>query len=350
MNKKVLLGMSGGIDSSVAAILLQKNGYRLYGVTFIFSGNEDSKQHHSVESARLLAGKLGIEHHVVDLRSEFKAQVINYFINDYASGNTPFPCAVCNPQLKFLNLEKVAKELSCDFISTGHYANITENNGIKYISTGSDGEKDQSFFLWGLKEKTINKLLLPLGNFSKDEVREIATGNGFENLNKKRESLGICFIKGNDYRKFLSDSGLESNPGKFVDSKGSIIGQHKGIFNYTVGQRRGLGLHLNKPVFVSEIRMETNEVVLSGFDEMYRSRIFLMNTHFVGKSEPKANKIYTVKIRYRLQKNSCRIIKLSDNKVVVDLMEPVSMVANGQTAVFYDGDRVIGGGFIESSE
>lgn len=350
MSKKVLLGMSGGIDSSVAAIVLQEKGYQVIGITFIFFGNNESESHHSVVSAKLLAEKLGIEHITVDLRKDFKHLVINYFVNEYSSGRTPFPCAVCNPKLKFYNLEKYANRLSCEFVATGHYARVQEDNGIKCISRGKDKEKDQSFFLWGLNKSTIKRLIFPLGDLHKNEVREIAVRKGYNNLNEKKESLGICFIEEKDYRKFLEDSGLNSMSGNFVDSKGNIVGKHKGIFNYTVGQRRGLGIRLNKPVFVSEIKPETNEVVLVDFNELYQTRIFLEHTHFINVREPEPDKVYTVRIRYRLQQNTCKIIPLKENKAIVELLEPVSMVAKGQTAVFYKGDCVVGGGFIEGSE
>jgi len=350
MKQKVLLGMSGGIDSSVAAILLQEKGFEVVGITFIFSGNNESELHHSAGSAKLLAEKLGIEHFTVDLRSEFKNLVIRYFMNEYGSGSTPFPCAVCNPKVKFYNLKHYADRLLCDFISTGHYVNVSEIEGVKYITSGKDHEKDQSFFLWGLRKELISRLVFPLGDLYKNEVREIALQKGFENLNKKNESLGICFTEGEDYRKYLKNSGLNSIPGNFTDSKGNVIGKHKGIFHYTIGQRRGLQVYLNKPVFVSEIKPETNEVVLADFDEMFRSVIFLKKTHFVNKSHIDLNKTFTVKIRYRLQENSCKLRFLGKRKAVVALHKPVAMVANGQTAVIYDGKLVIGGGFIEGSE
>lgn len=350
MKQRVLLGMSGGIDSSVAAIILLERGFEVIGISFIFSEDSDAKLQHSLDSAKVMAKKLGIKHLTIDLKEEFKNQVISYFTNEYVSGRTPFPCAICNPQLKFSNLEKFAKTLSCANISTGHYVNTISYKNVRYISSGKDAEKDQSFFLWGLKQDTIQKLIFPLGKYSKSEVRKMATDNGFEFLNQKNESLGVCFIKGKNYRKFLKDNGMRSKPGNFTDSKGNVLGKHNGIFNYTVGQRRGLGIHFNKPLFVSEIKAETNEVVLSDFTEMYRTRILLKNSNFVSKNEPENEKLYTVKIRYRLQENFCKIIPLGENKVVIELSEPVSMVAKGQTAVFYDGDRVVGGGFIEGSE
>lgn len=350
MKKKVLLGMSGGIDSSVAAIILQEKGYQVIGITFIFSGNNESELHHSAVSARLLAEKLGIKHFTIDLREEFKNQVVNYFIEEYSSGRTPFPCAVCNPQLKFYNLEKYANQLCCDFIATGHYVRIQENCGIRYIYSGKDQNKDQSFFLWGLKRELMNRLVFPLGDLYKNEVREIAREKGFEDLNNKKESLGICFIGSNNYRKYLEEKGLSSVSGNFIDSKGNVIGKHKGIYHYTVGQRRGLGIHLNKPLFVAEVKPETNEVVLGDFDEMYRTIILLKNTHFVYESKVDFNKTFTVKIRYRLQENLCKVKLLDGNRAQIFLEKPVAMVAKGQTAVVYDENRIIGGGFIDGSE
>ena len=350
MRQKVLLGMSGGIDSSVAAMVLQEQGFEVVGITFIFSGSDMKDFYHSADSAKMLAGKLGIEHYVVDLREEFKNQVIRYFINEYSSGNTPFSCAVCNPKLKFYNLKKYADKLSCNFISTGHYVNIIEIEGVKYISSGKDRNKDQSFFLWGLQKELINRFIFPLGDLYKNDVREIAQQKGFEDLTQKKESLGICFIEGKDYRKYLENSGLNLIPGNFTDLKGKVIGKHKGVFHYTIGQRRGLGVHFNKPVFVAEIKTESNEVVLADFDEMFRSKIFLNNTHFVDKNSVDFNKTYTVKIRYRLQQNLCKLKLLDGCNAQIELEKPVAMVANGQTAVIYDEDCVIGGGFIESSE
>ncbi|SHF80007.1 tRNA-specific 2-thiouridylase [Mariniphaga anaerophila] len=350
MKKRVLLGMSGGIDSSVAAMILQERGFEVMGVTFIFSGDVESNSHHSSQAAKSLADALGISHIVVDLRTEFKELVINYFINDYVSGKTPFPCAVCNPQLKFKFLEKIASDCSCNFIATGHYVRITEKQGIKYISSGRDRDKDQAFFLWGLKKELIEKLVFPLGDLLKQDIRQYAKERGFVSLNEKKESLGICFIEGNNYRNFLIDNGLTGSPGNFIDLQGNVLGRHKGIYYYTIGQRRGLGLQMNKPLFVSEIRVESNEVFLSDFDTMYRNRIFLENTHFVEEKLVRSDKTYSVKIRYRLQENLCTITLLPENRAIVQLKEPLAMVAKGQTAVIYEDDCVLGGGFIEGSE
>jgi tRNA-specific 2-thiouridylase len=350
MSQKVLLGMSGGIDSSVATMILQKKGFEVIGITFLFSGDSEIKHHPTSVKAKNLAQKLGIHHHTIDLREVFKDLIVSYFIDSYTYGKTPFPCAVCNPEVKFLNLRKYADKFSCEYISTGHYVNIETKNNTKYISTGKDNEKDQSFFLWGLSEKFIESLIFPLGRMLKDDVRKFAENKGFKSLSQQNESMGICFIEGNDYRKFLTEYGIKSEPGNFINKRGEVLGKHKGIFHYTIGQRRGLGIHLNKPVFVQEIRPKTNEVVLADFDELHRTVLYLQNTHFVNVTALNTDKIYTVKIRYRLQETPCRIQLLTKKKAVVELLEPVAMVANGQTAVIYDDDRVIGGGFISGSD
>ncbi|MGM0620072.1 MAG: tRNA 2-thiouridine(34) synthase MnmA [Bacteroidota bacterium] len=350
MNNKVLLGMSGGVDSSVAAMILQEKGFEVIGITFLFSGNSAIEHHPISIKAKRLAQELGINHYTIDLRNDFKDLIISYFVDSYKHGNTPFPCAVCNPQVKFHNLKKYADKYSCDYISTGHYVNIVENNGVKYISTGKNNEKDQSFFLWGLSKNMIQRLMFPLGNMFKDDVRKYAENKGFKCISGQNESMGICFIEGSDYRKYLAEFGLKSEPGYFINKKGEVLGKHKGIFHYTIGQRRGLGIHLNKPVFVQELRPKTNEVVLADFGELYRSVLYLQNTHFVNVAALSIEKIYTVKIRYRLQETPCRIRILPQEKAVVELQEPVAMVANGQTAVIYDEDRLIGGGFISGSD
>lgn len=349
MKKKVLLGMSGGIDSSVSAMLLQEQGFEVVGITFLFGDLVEVNRKIS-EDAKGLADKLGIKHLTIDLRKEFKETVIRYFISEYLEGRTPFPCAYCNPRVKFYYLEKYSLEEKCEFISTGHYAEIKNFNGIKYIYQGTDVDKDQSFFLWGLSKKLIEKLVFPLGGFEKTEIRKFAGERGFERLSKRKDSLGICFIEGNDYRLFLEKEGIKTKPGYFVDAAGRVLGKHVGIPNYTIGQRRGLGINLNFPVFVEEIRLDANEIVLGKYNDLYKSKICLNNCYFVDSQEIKDDAEYVVKVRYRLQETPCKIHILEDNKAEVELLKPEAMISNGQTAVFYDGQRLLGGGFIESSE
>ena len=349
MNNKVLLGMSGGIDSSVAAISLLRQGFDVTGVTFLFAGTPDASQLSS-GCANELALKLGIDHHTIDLRTQFNDLVIKYFIESYTNGTTPFPCAVCNPQLKFQRLLEVANELGCDWISTGHYARINEFGGNKYISRGLDPEKDQSFFLWGLDNKIIDRLILPLGSTFKAEVRRIAAENSFHFLTEKKESMGICFTRNIDYRRYLIEKGVEALPGHFIDADGNVLGMHKGIIHYTIGQRRGLNLQVNRPLFVIEIRHGSNEIVVGDYSELYRSRILLRDTKFLHLNRLNSNNTYNVKIRYRNQENRGRVLFHEEQKAVIELLEPAAMIAPGQTAVIYDDGRVLGGGFIERSE
>ena len=349
MKRRVLLGMSGGVDSSVVAMLLLREKYEVIGITFLFS-NLDDQNVQVVKEADLLAKKLEIEHYVADLREEFSEHIIRYFTKEYSSGNTPFPCAKCNPDVKFKNLVLYAKEYNCDFISTGHYAKILDYNNNKYVSKGSDAEKDQSFFLWGLNSEVLNKLVLPLGTVNKSDTRKYANSLGFKQLSEKKDSLGICFIEGNNYREFLELNGVKSEPGNFVNKKGEILGEHKGIFNYTVGQRRGLGLNFNKPLFVYDIDTEKCEVVLSEYDDLYKHKLVVKGVKFVDINEIEKNRVFVLKIRYRLQNTPCRIELLDGDEALVHLLEPLAMVARGQTAVFYHGDRVVGRGFIKHSE
>lgn len=349
MKGRVLLGMSGGIDSSVSAILLQEQGYEVVGLTFVFSGDELANDE-VISDTKKLTSNLNIKHIVSDLREEFRNTVIDNFIVQYKIGKTPFPCAICNPKLKFYYLQKYAETEKCDFIATGHYAQIKLFNGIPYIYEGVDIDKDQSFFLWGLERVLVSKLLFPLGTYSKSEIKSIAKERGFVRLTEKKESLGICFIEGNDYRRFLEKEGVISTPGNYVNTNGKILGKHNGITNYTIGQRRGLGINLNFPIFVSEIRLDANEIVLGKYEDLYRSKISINGYQFIDKEEINTDKTYQVKVRYRLQLTPCRIHILDESRAEVELLNSEAMIANGQTAVFYDGDRLIGGGFIESSE
>ena len=349
MGQRILLGMSGGIDSSVSAMLLQAQGYEVVGITFLFgSSKKDGLK--IIRDAKYFAEKLGIKHITADLRKEFGETVIKYFKDEYLAGRTPFPCAYCNPKVKFHYLQKFAQKENCNFISTGHYAQIKSYNGKKYIYKGLDPEKDQSFFLWGLSADLIHKLIFPLGAFHKNETRQVARGRGFKTLSNKKDSLGICFIEGNDYRKFLEGEGIYSKPGYFVDSKGNILGEHKGITNYTIGQRRGLGININFPIFVSEFLLDENEIVLAKYSELFKNFIVIRDYHFIDKQEVKAKSKYIMKVRYRLQETPCELNILDETRASVRLLKPEAMIAAGQTAVFYDEDRLIGGGFIESSK
>ena len=349
MKPRVLLGMSGGVDSSVSALLLQEMGYEVVGISFLFYG-ETEVSTDIFADAKNLADQLNIRHFIADSRSEFRITVINYFIKEYRAGKTPFPCAWCNPEMKFKALLQYAEIEKCDWIATGHYAQVKDYQGKNFIFEGVDPDKDQSFFLWGLNSTVLNRLILPLGAFTKTEIRKLAAERGFVKLSEKKDSLGICFTPNGDYREFLQKEGILSEPGNFVNANGEILGRHSGIINYTVGQRRGLGVNLNFPVFVAEICPDDNEIVLAEYSNLYRTKVYLRNIQLVDKQEINSNKIYNVKIRYRLQLTPCNLHILEEGRAEVRLLKPEAMIAPGQTAVFYDGERLIGGGFIESSE
>ncbi len=349
MRRRVLLGMSGGIDSSVAAMLLQDQGYEVVGITFLFGGSEEQNRG-IVYDAKQLAFKLGIKHITVDLQKVFRSTIISYFKDEYIAGRTPFPCAYCNPKVKFHYLEIYAEKEKCEFIATGHYVRNKIFNGLKYIFQGVDKDKDQSFFLWGLSQNLVQKLIFPLGDYDKLSVKKIAKERGFKFLSEKKESLGICFIEGNNYRNFLEKEGVKSNPGHFVNSKGEILGKHNGIVNYTIGQRRGLGINLNYPVFVAKFVLDENEIVLAKYIDLYKKKIVIKNFYIPDRQDVEKDKELIVKVRYRLQETPCEINILDDVRAEVVLLKPEAMIAPGQTAVFYDGERLVGGGFIESSE
>lgn len=345
--KKVLLGMSGGTDSSVSAILLKEQGYEVIGITFRFYDRDENTEH--LKDAQELAAKLGIEHRIFDARETFKNRILDYFVSEYMSGRTPVPCVICNNELKWKLLYDIAQEEEIDYISTGHYIQTTEVDGKHYIIQGTDPEKDQSFFMWGLSDEIIAKMLLPLGSLSKSDVRRIAAERGFERAATKKDSLGVCFCPG-DYRPFLKQFVDPSliKPGRFVDINGKFLAKHEGYPFYTVGQRRGLGINFQHAVFVKEIDAATNTIVLAELKDMYHTRMLLKDTCFINPDDIQ-NLPLTCKIRYRKQENSCTIRLNEDRTAEVTFDEPLHAIAPGQSAVFYHKNRVIGGGIIVSA-
>lgn len=347
--KSVLLGMSGGTDSSVAAMLLQDEGYDVTGVTFRFYDTPDTPEH--LEDARLVAGRLGIEHLVYDARDLFEKEIVDYFVDEYMSGRTPVPCVRCNNGLKWPLLAKIADERNIDYIATGHYVNTLLHEGCHYIIAGDDPDKDQSFFLWGLGEDILSRMLLPLGCLSKQKVREIAAAKGFVKAARKKDSLGVCFCPG-DYRNFLRRLVSEESirPGFYEDGVGKILGKHQGYPFYTVGQRRGLGVNFSRPVFVQSVCRETNRVVLVHMEDMYKSKIFLKEVRVINPADFTDNKPIICRIRYRKQAAPCHVRFLPGHRAEVTLLQPEHSVAPGQAAAFYLDNRVLGGGIIECAE
>ena len=371
-NKRVLLGMSGGTDSSVAAMRLLEAGYEVIGVTFRFYELNGSTEY--LEDARNLAERLGIRHITYDAREIFAQQIIEYFVQEYLAGRTPVPCTLCNNYLKWPLLAKIADEMGIFYIATGHYAQNIQLNETFYITYAADSDKDQTFFLWGLKQDTLNRMLLPMGDITKAEARSWAAEHGFRKVATKKDSIGVCFCP-MDYRTFLKDwlvrngqmsvsdseapinnsqpSGSDKQAssdrirrGRFVDEKGTFIAWHEGYPFYTIGQRRGLGIHLNRPVFVKEIDPEKNEVVLASLSSLEKTEMWLKDWNLVNQERTLGRSDIIVKIRYRKQENYGTITVTSDHLLHVQLHEPLTAIAPGQAAAFYGDGLLLGGGII----
>lgn len=371
-NKRVLLGMSGGTDSSVAAMRLLEAGYEVIGVTFRFYELNGSTEY--LEDARNLAERLGIRHITYDAREIFARQIIEYFVQEYLAGRTPVPCTLCNNYLKWPLLVKIADEMGVFYIATGHYAQNIQLNETFYITYATDSDKDQTFFLWGLKQDTLNRMLLPMGDITKAEARAWAAEHGFRKVATKKDSIGVCFCP-MDYRTFLKDwlvrngqmlvsnseasinnsqtSGSDKQTwsdrirrGRFVDEKGNFIAWHEGYPFYTIGQRRGLGIHLNRPVFVKEIDPENNEVMLASLSSLEKTEMWLKDWNLVNQERTLGRSDIIVKIRYRKQENHGTITVTSDHLLHVQLHEPLTAIAPGQAAAFYGDGLLLGGGII----
>lgn len=344
-NNKVLLGMSGGTDSSVAALLLQDAGYEVTGVTFRFYEKENDTEY--LEDARTLCGHLNIPHITYDARDIFRKTIMDYFISEYMAGHTPVPCTLCNNYLKWPLLKKISDEMGIYYFATGHYVRRRLINGHYHITTGADPDKDQSFFLWGLPQDILQRMLLPMGELTKTRVRQIAEERGFQKAAHKRDSLGVCFCP-MDYRTFLRREVPEENirPGKFFDETGNFIARNEGYPFYTIGQRRGLGIDLNRAVFVKEIIPEENKVILSDLKALEKTEMRLKEWNITNPDLLLGREDVIVKIRYRKQANRCTVTLLPDQTLHVELHEPLAAIAPGQAAAFYRNDVVLGGGII----
>ena len=366
---RILVAMSGGIDSSLAAVMLHEEGYEVIGMTmktWDYASSGGTKKEtgccslDSINDARTIAVNLGFPHYILDIRNEFGDAVIDHFTGEYLEGRTPNPCVLCNTHIKWDALLRRADRLDCEHIATGHYAHIRQvetdgpANGRYVISKGIDTLKDQSYVLWGVSQESLARTKLPLGSLKKSEIRQMATDRGFMELVTKSESYEICFVPDNDYRGFLKRRvptlEAEVAGGNFImESTGKVVGTHEGYPFYTIGQRKGLGIALGHPVFVTEIRKDTNEVMLGLDKDLYRNGMMVSKLNlqkYASLDQP----LQTVtKVRYKDPGTSATVIQTGIDQIEVRFDEGVSAIAPGQAAVFYEGDDVVGGGWIMKS-
>lgn len=357
MSKKVVVGMSGGVDSSVAAWLLKEQGYDVIGVTMRLWQDEEEERREqnggccgisAVLDAQRVARTLGIPHYVMNFKEEFKEHVIDYFVDEYLQARTPNPCIACNRYVKWEAMLKRSLEIGADYIATGHYARIDRMpNGRYAIRNSVTAKKDQTYALYNLTQKQLAHTLMPVGDYTKEEVRAFAEKLGLL-VAKKPDSQEICFIPDHDYAAYIERAAGESVPkeGNFVDKNGNVLGRHKGITHYTIGQRKGLNIAFGHPVFVTEIRRETNEVVLGEAEDVYTSSLMCDRINYMGMEKLTEPRRVLAKIRYAHQGSACVIYPEKDGMIRCEFEDRVRAVTPGQAVVFYEGEYVLGGGTI----
>lgn len=355
MKDKVIVAMSGGVDSAAAALLIKEAGYDAAGITMkLWSETETVTDVDSgiistdIADAKRIADSLGMPHYVLSLGDTFRACVIDRFIADYKRGATPNPCVECNRYIKFGKLLEASVGMGYDRIATGHYARIEcLPSGRFVIKKALDESKDQSYVLWSLSQETLARTLLPLGNHTKAEIRELAAAHGFANAHKS-DSQDICFIPDGDYAGFICRNTSENFPaGDFVDTEGKILGRHNGIIRYTVGQRKGLGIALGRPMFVKEKDTEKNTVTLCDNDELFSQRLTASRINFVACEDMRTPTRLEAKIRYKHSAAPAVVTQTDDDKFTLEFDTPQRAIARGQSVVLYDGDTLVGGGIID---
>ncbi len=349
MAEKVVVGLSGGVDSSVAAYLLKKQGYDVIGVTMhMWQPEGDDSEPASVTDARKVAEALEIPYYVCDFKKVFEEKVMNYFVEEYLQGHTPNPCTTCNRFVKWEALLERSKELGADYIATGHYARIFQlPNGRYTIKTAATSAKDQTYALYNLTQNQLAHTLMPVGEYSKDEVRKIAAEANIPVAGKK-DSQEICFIPDNDYAAFIEKKakGNVPGPGNFITKEGKILGQHKGITHYTIGQRKGLNLAMGHPVFVTKICPKTGDVVIGENEDIFSNTLICDRINFMGMEDLKEPRKVLAKIRYAHKGDFCLLERISETQLRCTFEKPVRAITPGQAVVFYEEDYVLGGGTI----
>ncbi len=354
--KRIVVAMSGGVDSSTAAALLKQQGHEVIGIGLTLSESQVRGESPpsccgiaGMDDARRVASRTGIPFYVLNYRDIFEKAVIDYFCLSYLNGRTPNPCVECNRVVKFGPLLKLADSLGADHVATGHYARVRQDHltGRYVLEKGLDADKDQSYFLYPLSQEQLSRALFPLGEMTKGQTRELARSFGLDVCDKPA-SQDICFLENGDYRRFLAERHPESlRPGPIVDTRGQTLGQHRGIAFYTVGQRKGLGIAAGEPLYVLAVDKATGTVVVGSREELIKSRISVKDVNWIAFEEPPDRLELSVKIRYRQQEFRATVSREDDSRVVVSFATPHAAAAPGQSAVFYDGDVVVGGGIID---
>jgi tRNA-specific 2-thiouridylase len=344
---KIVAAMSGGVDSSVAATVLKEEGHQVVGATMqVWPPDGPSS---AAEDAKKAAGQLGIPHHVIDLRDVFAQKVIAEFCREYSLGRTPNPCIICNRDIKFGVLLEKARELGADYIATGHYARIemANDDGRYLLKKGADRNKEQSYWLYSLTQAQLRQIILPLGKLTKEKVKEIA-GRLQLTVSARPESQDICFIPDNNYPRFLKERLPEAaRPGPILDREGNILGEHRGILFYTIGQRRNLGIAARKPQYVTAINPEKNAIVVGGRQELYRRELTASRLNWIAIDKPSQPIAVNARVRHRHREVAATVTPVANDYVRVRFEQPQPAITPGQSVVFYDGDTVIGGGIID---